>query len=133
MASQPPVLLVHNTRKGITSRIRAKQKAEDSKISKCHRYPRGSKSSLPLPKLLSQETTGMLLFLELCHVLVVLSLSMVDMFSFFSLHLTLHTFFFQLVFSFSVLFRCFLFKLLFLPEKREINRHVCKIKNLSLP
>lgn len=91
MGSQPPVLLVHHARKGVTSRIRAKQKAEDSKISKCHRYPRGSESPLLLPKLLSQ-TTGITLFLKLCLVLVLLSLSMVDMISFFFLPLTFHTF-----------------------------------------
>lgn len=74
-----------------------------------------------LPKLLSQETTEIMLFLELSLVLVVLSFTVVGMFSF--LHLTLHTFFFQLLVSFSVSFRCFLFKLLFLPEEK---RNQCK-------
>lgn len=92
MGLQPPVLLVHHARKGVTSRTRAKQKAEDSKISKCHHCPRGSESPLLLPKLLSQETTGITLFLKLCLVLVLLSLSMVDMISFFFLPLTFHTF-----------------------------------------
>lgn len=131
MGSEPPVLLVHHARKGVTSRIRPKQKAYDSKISKCCTYPRGNTRPLLLPKLLSQETTEIMLVLELSLVLVVLSFTMVGMFSF--LHLALHTFFFQLLVSFSVSFKCFLFKLLFLPETKEISINISKIKNLSLP
>lgn len=99
MILQHPVLMVSHGRKGVISRIRAKQKAEDSKISRCHCYPRGSKSPLPIPKLLSQKTTRIMLFLELYLVLVVLPLSIVAMISLFFLHLTFHTFLFLLLFS----------------------------------
>jgi len=64
-----------------------------------------------------------MLFLELCLVLVNLSLSVVDVISFFFPYVTLHTFF-HLLFSFSVLFRRSLFQLFFLAEKTNKYKYM---------